>query len=72
MSKEQELKERQNKISFALEQLEKVKETINDKYQYLSKLEQQGELTYYGEGAKSLCYLLLKQIEQQINDLKGK
>ena len=63
------IKEIQNQK--AIEQLEKVRETINDKYQYLSKLEQQGELTYYGEGAKSLCYLLLKQIEQQINELKG-
>ena len=60
-----------NQNQKAIEQLEKVRETINDKYQYLSKLEQQGELTYYGEGAKSLCYLLLKQIEQQINELKG-
>ena len=61
----------QDKISFAIKQLEKVKEAINDKYQYFSKLEQQGELTYYGEGAQSICYLLLKQIENQIKELKG-
>ena len=63
------LQDEQNQKS--IEQLEKAKETINDKYQYLSKLEQQGELTFYGEGAQNLCYLLLKQIDQQINELKG-
>ena len=41
-----EKEKEQNQI--AIGQLEKARETINDKYQYLSKLEQQGDLTFYG------------------------
>ena len=58
MSKEQELKEIQNKISFAIEQLEKVKRYIDDNAYYIDEINVGEEINEY--------------IDNQINELKEK
>ena len=60
----------QDKISFCIEQLEKVIKFINEKYQYLLELEKQGNLTEHGKGSKLTSEIVLQKIDNQIKQLK--
>lgn len=60
----------QDKISFCIEKLEKVKKFINEKYQCCLELEKQGNLTEHGKGSKLTNEIVLLKIDNQIEELK--
>lgn len=68
--KELEENHNQDKISFCIEQLEKVRKFINEKYQYLLELEKQGNLTEHGKGSKLTNEIVLQKLHKQIEELK--